>query len=310
MNLSNFKLFCDVVRYKSFSRGAAINGITQSAASQTINSLEREVGVQLIDRRKRPFILTAEGEIYYQGLCEILHQYETTKASIENLRNNVSGTVRVAAIYSIGLHDMNEVMQRFMTLYPKAKVCLEYQLPSKIYDAIVNEEADIGIVSYPVEDHDLSVIPLRSENMALVCHPEHHLARLETVSPDQLDGEDFVSFDRELAISRELERFFRKQNISVRKVMEFDNVETIKQAVEIGAGVTILPEPTVRRDAQRGTLAAITLQNCDMQRPIGIIYQHRKIFTPAITRFIELLQGKESKGQSARTAPARQSSTA
>jgi DNA-binding transcriptional LysR family regulator len=297
MNISNFKLFCDVVRYKSFSRGAAINGITQSAASQTINNLEREIGAQLIDRRKRPFILTAEGEIYYQGLCEILHQYETIKANIENLRNNVSGTVKVAAIYSVGLHDMNEVMQRFMTLYPKARVCLEYHLPSKIYNAVLNEEVDMGIVSYPVENNDLSIIPLRTEKMVLACHPDHHLARHKTVSPDQLDNEDFVSFDRELAIARELERFFRKQHISVRKIMEFDNVETIKQAVEIGAGLTILPEPTIRRDVQRGTLAAIPLENCNLRRPIGIIYQHRKVFTPAITRFIELLQGKKSADQ-------------
>ena len=290
MSISAFRLFCDVVRSKSFSRGAAINGISQSAASQSISHLERMFGAQLIDRRKRPFVLTSEGDICYRGLTEILHQHEAIKAGIENCRNHVTGTVHVAAIYSVGLHDMKQAMQQFMGLHPHANIRLEYQLPGNIYKAVRNGEFDLGIVSYATPSNDLSVIPMREEKMVLVSHPDHHLASKEAIDPAQLHGEDFIAFDQDLPIARELDRYFRQNQVSVRKVMEFNNVENIKQAVEIGAGLSVLPEPTVRREVAVGELVAITLRHCGLRRPIGIVHQQRKIFTPAMVQFIDILR--------------------
>lgn len=306
MSLSNFKLFCDVVRSHSFSKGAAINGITQSAASQAINHLEQEMGAQLIDRRKRPFILTTEGEICYEGLCDILTRYETIAASIKSLRQNISGSLRVAAIYSVGLHEMSATMQTFMTRYPRAKVKLQYLLPQKVYQEVLHEGVDLGIVSYPIKTAEIDIIPLRVEKMVLVCHPEHHLAHKNPINIKQLHGENFIAFDRELPIHRELERYFHDSGITVRKVMEFDNIETIKQAIEIGAGLSILPEPTVRSEVARGTLAAVRIQGCNVERPIGIIHRQRKVFTPAMTRFIEMLRASStSQNASGANAPSR-----
>lgn len=292
MNIPTFKLFCDVVRCRSFSRGAELNGISQSAASQSVSHLERELGVQLIDRRRRPILLTREGEICYQGLCEILRQYEYMMANMESSGHRVEGTVRVAAIYSVGLHDMNWAMQKFMADHPKANVRLQYHLPDKVYEAVRRNEADLGILSYPAEDRDFSVIILREEEMVLVSHPDHHLATRDIVEPAQLNGEDFVSFDRELSISRELDRYFAENQVSIRKVMEFDNVETIKQAVELGVGLSMLPEPTIRREVNTGTLAALKISGCDLKRPIGIIHLHEKVFTPALIKFVDILMSK------------------
>ena len=302
MNLDHFRLFCDVVRSRSFSQGATINGITQSAASQTINHLEAEIGAQLIDRRKRPFILTTEGEIAYEGLGEILTRYETIKANIKALRQNISGLVRVAAIYSVGLHEMSTTMREFMGRYPRAKVRLEYLLPHKVYEAVLHEHVDLGIVSYPTESREVSVVPLRSERMVLVCHPDHHLARREAIEVLELHGENFIAFDRDLPICRELDRYFRDNQVSVRKVMEFDNIETIKQAVEIGAGLSILPEPTVRREIAGKALAAVPIRGCDLERPIGIIHRQRKVFTPVLRKFMEVLQ---QRGQPSATTPSK-----
>jgi len=289
LNFATCKLFCDVVRCRSFTEGARLNGITQSAASQAVHHLERVFEAQLVDRTKRPFVLTAAGQLCYEALCEILNRYEAARADVKSLHENVSGLVRVAAIYSVGLHDMAATMQEFMARYSRAKVKLEYLLPHKVYEAVLHGDTDLGIVSYPRETRDISVIPLRSEKMVLVCHPGHHLTARKTVTAKQLDGEDFVAFDRELPICRELDRYFRDNQISVRKVMEFDNIETIKQAIEIGAGLSVLPEPTVRAEVASGSLAAVRLANCDLERPIGIIHRHRKAFTPVLRRFIEAL---------------------
>jgi DNA-binding transcriptional LysR family regulator len=186
-----------------------------------------------------------------------------------------------------------------MRRYPKAKVRLEYLRPNKVYDAVLNSEVDLGIVSYPSASAELAVIPLRSERMVLVCPPNHKLAGRKAVTAEHLREEEFVSFDRDLIIRKEIDRYFRQRSVSVRVAMEFDNIETIKQAVEIGAGISILPEPTVRREVQTGSLVAVRLIAPQMERPVGIVHLQRKGFTPTATKFIELLQTVAREGEPA-----------
>ena len=224
----------------------------------------------------------------------MLELYDSVEARVRSLRMDISGLVRVASIYSVGLHDMSRCMQDFMRRFPKAKVRLEYLRPNKVYDAVVNAEVDLGIMSYPVASPDLNVIPLRTERMVLVCHPRHRLAKEEAVTAEHLQGEDFVAFDRDLSIRKEIDRYLRQRSVNIRVVMEFDNIETIKQAVQIGAGISILPEPTVREETQNQSITSVRLIAPELRRPIGIIHRHRKVFTPTAAKFVELLREVQS----------------
>lgn len=294
MNIETLQIFCDVVRHQSFSRGAAANNVSQSAATQSVHRVERHFDVQLVDRTKRPFVLTPEGQVCYEGYREVLELYHAVESRVRSLRKEISGLVRVAAIYSVGLHDMSRCMQDFMRRYPKAKVRLEYLRPNKVYDAVLNADVDLGIVSYPTDSPDLSVIPLRLEKMVLVCHPQHRLASEKAVTAEHLQDEDFIAFDRDLSIRKEIDRYLRRRSVTVRIVMEFDNIETIKQAVGIGAGVSILPEPTVRGETSSGTLAVVPWIAPELRRPIGILHRQRRAFTPTVAKFVELLQEEQS----------------
>jgi len=202
MQLESLQLFCDVVRLRSFSRAAEEHFVSQSAASQAIQQIEHHLGVGLIDRTKRPFVVTPEGEAFYGACRALLGGWEKAKAEIGAVKARVDGTVRVAAIYSVGLHDVSRHMQRFMSLYPEARVELECLHPHKVVEAVVRDQADVGIMSYPPPDRALTVVPLRQEPMAFVCHPSHPLARRRVVMPAQLNGEAFVAFDRELTIRK------------------------------------------------------------------------------------------------------------
>ncbi len=297
MNIESMRIFCDVVRYQSFSRGAAASNVSQSAATQCVHRVEQHFGVQLIDRTKRPFVLTPEGQACYEGFRQVLEIYDATEARVKALRMEISGLVRVAAIYSVGLHHMSRCMKEFMQLYPKAKVRLEYLHPAKVLEAVLNAEVDLGIISYPHPTPELAVIPWRSERMVVVCHPKHPLARRKSVTLEDIRGEDFVGFDRELSIRKQIDKHLRQRSVHVRVVMEFDNIETIKQAVQIGAGVSILPEPTVSSEHRNGSLAVVRLESPEIRRPLGIIHRQRKVFTPTMIKFIELL--KERKESSA-----------
>ncbi len=231
--------------------------------------------------------------------------FDSVEARVRSLRKDIAGTVRVAAIYSVGLHEMSQCMQEFMRLYPKAKVRLEFLRPNKVYDAVVNSEVDLGVVSYPTASAEIAVIPLRSEVMVLVCPPQHPLAARKAVTAEHLRDEAFIAFERDLMIRKEIDRYLRQRSVAVRTIMEFDNIETIKQAVEIGTGISIVPETTVRNETATGTLCAVRLIAPQLQRPVGIIHRQRKVFTPTATRFIELLQ-KAQEGPPADAADLRE----
>lgn len=290
MNTETFRIFCDVVHYQSFSRGAEVNNVSQSAATQSVHRLEKQLGVKLLERSKRPFVLTPEGKICYEGFREILETYDSVVSRVQAAKTQ-GGTIRVAAIYSVGLHDMRRCMREFMTEDPKTKIRLEFLHPEKVYQAVLNSEADVGVVSYPTASAELNVIPLRSEEMVVVTPYDHPLAKERSIPIEQLEGLDYVAFDAGLPIRRETDRYMRQHNVRVNVVTEFDNIQTIKQAIEVGMGVAILPAPSVLDDIAAQRLAAVPLSTPKITRPLGVIYRRRKIFSSATTRFIEMLGG-------------------
>lgn len=296
MNLDTLRLYCDVVRLRSFSRGAAANSVSQSAASQAIQQLEAELDVALLDRSRRPPQATEEGRGFYEACRTLLQGFDKARADLAASRQRVEGTVRVAAIYSVGLHDMSRHMQPFMAAYPQARVLLKCLHPHKVVEVVVNDEADVGILSYPSATRALTVLPLRSEPMALVAHPSHRLARRRLVSAADLNGEKFVAFDHDLPIRKAIDRALKQHGVKVEVVMEFDNVETIKQAIGINAGVGILPRPTVLKEIGIRTLAAAPLAIAGLARPIGIIHRRGKRLTPAVAAFIDLLRKADADG--------------
>ncbi len=294
MNLEALHLFCNVVRHQSFSRGALESGVTQSAASQAIRQIEEALGVRLLDRSKRPLVVTPEGEKFYRACRELLEGFERVRAELGRDKGRIEGTVRVAAIYSVGLHAMGSRMQNFRMVYPEARVRLECLHPEEVVQSVIDDAADVGVLSYPPSNRALTVVPLQDEPMLLVCHPGHRLARKKSARMADLAGEPFVAFDGDLAIRKAIDRALRRANVRVEVAMEFDNVESIKQAVSTGTGVSILPEPAIQKELAIRTLTALPFEGEALARPIALIYRRGKHLTPAVERFVEMLrQGEE-----------------
>jgi DNA-binding transcriptional LysR family regulator len=293
MNLDTLSLYCDVIRSGSFSLGAAAHRISQSAASQAVRQLEEELGTQLIDRTKRPFMVTPEGKKFFEAFVVLLDTFEKAKTEITSQRTLVSGAVRVAVIYSVGLHDMGIYSQQFTTRYPHAKIRLAYVHPHEVVDAVINDEADLGILSFPSPHRSLTIVPWHDEPMVFVCPRGHLLAKRKLISYRDLDGERFAAFDRSLSIRKAIDRALRQHGVNVNIAMEFDNIETIKHAITIGSGVSILPEPSVVREVESGTLAAIPTDMPELVRPIGIIHRRQKLLTPTAQTLLEFLQNQK-----------------
>jgi DNA-binding transcriptional LysR family regulator len=289
MQLKSLKLFCDIVGRRSFSRAAAENGISQSGASQVVNTLEEELGVKLLDRTRRPFVLTPEGEVYYEGCRKLVQQYFALEEQVRTLSEEVAGRVSVASIYSIGLSHMNLFVQSFLTLHPKANVRVQYQHPDRVYELVETDQVDLGLVSYPKSTRAIKATLWREEAMVLVCAPKHPLAQRAKVALAELHEQEMVAFESDLEIRAEIDRALASAGAEVKISMEFDNTETIKRAVEINAGVSLLPAPTVEREVAAGALVALPLSGAELKRPIGIIQRRGKELGQTAQRFMQLL---------------------
>ncbi len=290
MQLDALKLFCDVIRLQSFSRAAKENQVTQSRASQTVHLLEKHLGVTLIDRTQRPWKLTTAGKIYFEGCRNVLDQYTALENSVRLKSAEADAVVRVSSIYSVGIAYMKQFIEKFKGFHPHTQVHLEYLHPEKVYETVLNEEVDLGIISYPQALRGITVIPWRKERMVVVCPPEHALASQRAIPVSKLKNEKFVHFDRGLSIRRDIERFLKRHEITVEVVLEFDNIEALKRAVEAATGIAILPLPTLEREIRIGTLKAVPFVKEELYRPLGIIHRYGKKFGEGTSRFIEMLK--------------------
>jgi DNA-binding transcriptional LysR family regulator len=293
MQFEALKVFCDVARNQSFSRAANANQISQSAVSQIVNQLEKRLGVQLVDRSCRPLQLTAPGKAYYDGCKKLVEQYLEVESSIRNGNGHgrpLEVSVRVAAIYSVGLRDMSQYVQRFVAQQPGAQIEIEYLHPDRVTERVLDGTADFGLISFPESTRKLLALPWRDEEMVVACATSHPFVSEGRVKVSALNGLKYVGFDKDLVIRRKVDRFLRDHGVSVDVVLEFDNVENIKQAIEIAAGVALLPLPAVQREVRAGTLAAIPLQDARFTRPLGILHRRSPKPSPTALRFIELLR--------------------
>ncbi len=283
-------MFRDIAQSRSISQAAELNAISQSAASQSLKSLEKQSGVGLVDRDRRPLRLTPAGEIYLDASREIVRRYEELESRIAEHKQQAGGEVRVASIYSIGLYEMTRLQEEFEGAHGGVTIHLDYMRPDKVYDAVEQDRADIGLVSYPNPTRTLKTIDWRLEKMVFVCHPSHPLATARTIKPADLAREDFISFDRGLQIRRALDRFFREHGVNRTVAYEFDNIQMIKEALSIGQGVSILPERTVRQEVIQRRLVAAPIEADGLLRPVGILLQRKKKLSPAGDRFLEFLR--------------------
>lgn len=290
MHIESLKAFCDLTETESFTEAAQINAVTQSAVSQTISALERHFKSLLVERGKKNFRLTAEGEVVYDYSKQILQGYDALQSKVQELKKIIAGNIRVATIYSIGLHVLPPYIKQFLKSYPTVNVHVEYRRPNQVYEDVLGNVADLGLVAYPVRDPKLEIVPFSKDPLVLICHPQHAFAKLKSIKLKALNGQKLVGFEKDIPTRRALDKIFKGHGVSVNHAMEFDNIETVKRAVEIDSGVAIVPQETIRQEVANQSLAAVQLEDGKYFRSLAVIHKKNKVLSPAIQQFIGLLK--------------------
>jgi LysR family transcriptional regulator, transcriptional activator of the cysJI operon len=296
MQLENFKILADLVETKSFSKAAKLNGITQSAVSQQARSMERNFKALMIDRSQKQFNLTREGQRIYEAAKEILHVYEKLSSELQEMKKVISGTIRISTIYSIGLHELPPYIKKFLHDYPSVNVRIEYRRSNLVYEDILHNSVDFGLVAFPQKVRQIEMIPFRDDRLVLIAHPNHPLAKASDVDIRTLASHRFIGFDPDIPTRKAVDQIFRDYKLEITPVMEFDNIETVKRAVEIDHGIAIVPQATVMQEVRQGSLVTVLFKGKEFTRPLAILHRKGRVLTPAMKKFIETLNVEPAGG--------------
>jgi len=292
MQVETFQVFCDLVETASFSEAAERNGITQSAVSQQIRGLEEKFGMPLVERGRRNFSVTVEGEVFLKAAREILETYRGIESQLKMMRDVVAGPLTVATVYSIGFHELPPYLEKFRTRFPDVDLAIQYRRANQVYADVLEARADLGLVAYPKTRKGIEIEPVWKDKLVLICPPGHRFAKRKKVPLEAIDGERFISFEPDLPTRKALDEIFRKAEVKIKEVVEFDNIETVKRGVQIENALSIVPGESVAAEVKAGNLCRIELGGRPLWRPLGVIRRRTKAITPSMRELITLLKAE------------------
>jgi DNA-binding transcriptional LysR family regulator len=292
MHIETLKTFCDLVETQSFSKAAQKNLVSQSAVSQQVRALESRFGQPLIERgHKTGAFPTEAGELFYAEAKELWTRFAELEERLRDRVGVISGNVRIATVYSVGLHVLPPYLKRFLRDHPQVNVRLEYKRTNEIYEGCRSGELHFGIVALPTRKPQIEIEALWHDTLVFVCSPEHPLALRRTLRLAQLEGQRMIAFDRDIPTRKAIDRILRDHGVTVVRAMEFDNIETIKRSVEAGLGISILPDAAVANEVRTRSLVALPIRDGKWSRAIGVIRRRGRALSPAAESLLARLRG-------------------
>ena len=296
MHVETFQVFCDLVETPSFSEAAVRNGISQSAVSQQIRTLEDRFQVTLLERGRRNFAVTPEGEVFLKAAQNILQAYHSIEQDLGTMRDVVAGPLTIATVYSIGFHELPPYLESFREQFPEVDLQVHYRRSNQVYADVSENLADLGLVAYPQERKGVEIEPAWKDKLVVICPPGPPLAKRETLNLEAIQGQRFISFEPDLPTRKAIDGMFAHAKVEVKEVVEFDNIETVKRGVLIENAISIVPSESVRSEVKSGTLVQIAINGKFVWRPLGIVRRRTKAITPAMREMIRILKQKETGG--------------
>ena len=291
MHTSVMKTFCDLVDSGSFSRAAEMNNVSQSAVSQQLAKLEAIYATQLLSRAGGLITPTEAGRAFYEGARDMLESYEKTGRQVKSAALGRGGSLRVGTIYSVGLYILQPFIRKFIEAHPTIDLVVEYTDWITITESVLRGEMDIGVVAYPEKHRSLQATFFTGEQLVMVCSPKHPLSGRMCIAPADLAGEPIVAFAREIPTRRAIDRTLKRMGVRVDIVAEFDNIDTLKRALEVGVGVSILPKNTIEREVGMRMLIGVPFRDqTKWIRSISLLRRRGGPRTRAQRLFLDVLR--------------------
>ncbi len=287
MDFDQLETFLEVARLSSFSRAAERRFRTQPAISSQIRALEEEVGARLLDRSGGKVAITAAGKVFQKYAEETLEQRRVVLTSLAEMQRIPRGEIVVAANEGTCLHILPEVFADFKRQYPTVGVAVKRLEHSKILEAIIDNSCDFGVLSLPVTDKRLTVVPIHRDELVVITPPEHPLAASEKATVAEVV--EYPLLVPKVGRTRDaLETLFHERRLKPVISMELDSSELLKRFVAVGVGVGFIARSNVMEDLQAHALVAVALADAAIQRDLALVFRKDKALSRAALAFIDI----------------------
>lgn len=287
MDLDQLETFLEVARLSSFSRAAERRFRTQPAISSQIRSLEEEVGAKLLDRGAGRVALTAAGTVFKKFAEEVLEARRQMLSTVADTHRVPRGEIVVSANEGTCLYILPEVFAHFKQAYPGVAVSVKRSERGRTIEDVLDNSCDFGVVSMPVKDKRLSVVPIHRDELVIITAPGHHLAghRQATLA----DVCEYPLLLPKSGRTRDaLEALFQERGLRPNVSMELDSSELLKRFVGANVGVGFMPHSNVSEDLQAKALAALAIADAKIQRDLALVYRKEKAMSRAAQAFIDI----------------------
>jgi len=292
MDLRHLALFCRIVDLKSFSLAAAELHMTQPAASLQIRSLERQLGATLLDRSTRAVTPTDTGRVLYRYARQMLELQEQARERIGNLSDLKEGAVAVGASTGPGEHIMPRLITEFRQSHPDVRVGLRVADTHEVIDEVLVRRLEIGVVGAVSHRDELEVRPLARDEIVFICPPDHPWAGRDDVTFAELLREPLVVQQEGAGVRDVFEEHLRRRGVrpdDLHVAYEMGLMESVKQAVMAGAGVTCVSKFAVAVEVANGTLAVVRLADFRVERDFSYVRLRRRLPSHAAAAFLDFL---------------------
>jgi DNA-binding transcriptional LysR family regulator len=289
MQLEALRLFIDVADTQSFTDAARLHHCTPANASHQFHAVEKALGTLLAVPGLRRLQLNHAGQVSHDYCRQIVGLADEMGVQIARVRASGIETLHVAACPSIGLHRLPPLLDRLKIALPKADIQVGYDTMARVHQAVLRNEVDLGLVPFPRHLPGLAIEIICEVPFMLVCLPEHPFARQPMVTLAQLKEQDIIVWTQLpwlpliKAVPVPERHFYRPRH-------QFNEIDPLKQALKLGAGVAILPERLVRDEVARGELAAVPFEHGRHTVPVAALYRQHRQLPPALRQFIDFLK--------------------
>jgi DNA-binding transcriptional LysR family regulator len=290
MDFEQLKTFLEVWHQKSFSRAAAKLRITQPAVSAQIQSLEREVGERLFDRKGGKVTFTAAGRVFEPFAEHALDCQRHLMLMVSEQRRSPRGEISISAQESTSLYVLPEVFAEFKKHYPKVALKIARAEKSRTIETLLSREVDFGIVSLPVADQRFVLETIHEDELLLAIPKGHPLGQVQNASPKDIAKYSFLlpkqGSQRDLLLN-----VFRMHDVYPKTVMEVESSELMKRFISAGLGIGFLPSINIAAEREAGSIEVVKLDELRLMRDLGLIYLKEKSLTHAARAFLQIAIG-------------------
>ena len=295
MDVRGLEVFLSVAKHLNYTRAGEEVNLSQPSVSVRINQLENELGMKLFEQLGKKVALTDAGLLLLPHARRVIAAIEDAKQALEELQGLERGSLKIGASTTPGMYLIPQTIARFKQQHPKIEVHLGIKDTRQVEEGVIRNEYDFGFVGGHLVGDEVDVLPWVTDQLVLVVSPTHHLARKKSLRADDLRKEKFILRELGSATRSTIASYLETSSLAAQTVMEMENPESVKKAVQSGLGIAFISKFAVETELRAKTLVAVRIHGLDIRRELKIVYRKDKHLSRAAETFISMAQITSSK---------------